>query len=178
MNTQSAATVAAALALSLGLVSVQADAATAQSRNTLHLVKTDSVSHASGRVIHLGTIVVTPPKAAKADYSKTRGSTAYLGTIHVTAQDSTESRLAARMAESQGAVYLGVVQVGREDSLDARYAQRLAAERGAAYLGTVQVLPKGAEARTLASLVKIGERLAGNMRFVFQGALAFDRAGG
>lgn len=179
MNTKTATTVAAALALSLGLGSVQADAATSQASSKLHLKETGTVSHASGRVIHLGTILVTPPKAAKVDFSKRRGSTAYLGTVHVSAADSTEARMAARYAKSNGAAFLGVVEVTREDSMDARYAQRLAhATAGTAYLGTVLVKPAGAQARALAGLANLETRLAENVRFVVFGTLAFDRAGG
>ena len=164
MNTKTAATVAAALVLSLGFAPLRADAA--------------AVSHASGRVIHLGTIVVTPPKAAKPVFSKIYGSTAFLGTIHVTAADSADARLAARYAKSRGAAFLGVVEVTREDSVDARYAQRLAAERGAAYLGSVQVAPVGFGLHTLAGLAGLERRLADNAHFMVFGALAFNRAGG
>lgn len=165
MNTKSAATIATVFALTLGITPIQADA-------------TASVSHPSGRVIHLGTIVVTPPKAAKPVSGKFYGSTAFLGTINVTIADSADGRLAARAAKSRGAMYLGVVQVGREDSLDARYAQRLADERGAAYLGSVQVAPVGFGSRTLAGLAGLERRLADNAQFVVFGALAFNRAGG
>ena len=164
MNTKIAATIATALVLSLGFAPLCADAA--------------AVSHASGRVIHLGTIVVTPPKATKIDFSKTRGSTVYLGKVDVTAADSADARLAARYAKSRGAAFLGVVEVTREDSVDARYAQRLAAERGAAYLGSVQVAPVGFGRRTLAGLAGLERRLADNTHFMVYGALAFNRAGG
>ena len=178
MNMNCIAKVCATVALGLSLMGASLAADAASARTSATHAETSASPYTQGKVIHLGTIVVTPPKAAQVDFSKTRGSTAYLGTVKVTAADSAESRMAARAARSQGAMYLGVVQVGREDSLDARYAQRLAAERGGAYLGTVQVMPKGAEARTLAGLVMMGERLANNMRFVVLGTLAFDRAGG
>ena len=181
MNTRTATTtVAATLALSLGLVTVQAEAAVSQSRTKLHLVETGAVSHASGTVIHLGTIRVTAPKAAptKVDFSKRRGSTAFLGTVQVTADDSPDGLLAARYAKSKGAAFLGVVEVTRDDSLDARYAQSLAVAPGTAYLGSIQVTLANAQSPVLASILRLEHLLTGKNGYAVLGTLAFGRAGG
>ncbi|HEX2667947.1 MAG TPA: hypothetical protein VHP13_06190 [Gammaproteobacteria bacterium] len=158
MNTTTKLSAAVALGLCLMGASLAADAASAapaaKAQTTL---TTGAPSHGQARnVIHLGTIKVTAADAEGARQPKRNyGSTAYLGRVEVTADDSAASRAAAATAAKQGAFYLGAVTVTNADSEDARVAANLADEPGTLYLGAVTVTARDAKAPVLGGVMAV-----------------------
>ena len=161
---------AAALALSLGLTSLTANATCTDT------VKAHTTSH--GRVMQLGTIHVSATDVEGGKKHPARGRTAYLGRITVTRADSDQAHYAAREAARTGALYLGTIEVTADDSLDARYAARLAAAPGTAYLGSIRVTRANSNASLLASAETGSRHLSRFTVLRIIGALAFGRAGG
>ncbi|HEY4127681.1 MAG TPA: hypothetical protein VGN70_06510 [Gammaproteobacteria bacterium] len=111
MNSITKISTAVVLGLSLMGMNLAAEAASAQPAVKAARSQGSGVSHASGKVIHLGTIEVTPADVAGTHAAKPGYGTAYLGTIRVTPSDSSDVRYAVSAAQQSGAVYLGTVQV-------------------------------------------------------------------
>jgi hypothetical protein len=104
-----------------------------------------------------------------------RGSTAYLGTIQVTRQDTAEARLAERHAQGSGRVFLGTVEVTAEDSPDARFA---ANQSGSFYVGSIEVTQKDAKSPVISGLVAVRRFLGTAATLAMISTLVFARAWG
>ena len=109
MNTTTKFSTAIVLGLSLMGMNAAADAASARPVAKAAQVQTGTSRYTGGKVIQLGTIVVT---RADAEGSKAvQPKTLYLGSIYVTPADSLDARYAARQAEKPGTLFLGSINV-------------------------------------------------------------------
>jgi hypothetical protein len=164
MNTTTKLSTAIVLGLSLLGMSA-ADAASARLVTKAALVQTGAGSYTSGKVIHLGTIVVTPADTgAKAPAHK---GTVDLGVVKVTAADTLEARAARKRT-----VYLGSIDVTPVNSA-ARYAVA-----GTVDLGVISVKAKGHRVPVIGSLVAAIDSTHSRSMLAAVGALVFARAGG
>jgi hypothetical protein len=147
--------ISAAVVLGLGLMgaNLAADAASVNPAAKAAQSQGSGVSYSSGKVIHLGTIVVTPTDVPGAHAAKAKphyGSTAYLGVIRVTPSDSS----------------------------DVRYAVSAAQQSGAVYLGTVQVKAHNGKLPVIGSLLALADSTSSRSMLTMVGALVFGRTGG
>ncbi|HEY3858073.1 MAG TPA: hypothetical protein VGM47_00525 [Gammaproteobacteria bacterium] len=144
--------ISAAVVLGLGLMgtTLAAEAASVNLAAKAAQSQGSGVSYSSGKVIHLGTIVVTPADAPGAHTAKHNYGTAFLGTIRVTPADS----------------------------IDARYAVSVAQQPGAVYLGTVQVRAHNGKLPVIGSLLALADSTSSRSMLTMVGALVFGRTGG
>ena len=181
MNTTTRLSTAVVLGLGLMGMSVAADAASARLIASAAQVKSGGTSYSTGKIIHLGTIVVTRADAegAKAPKAKPSYSTARIGEINVTAADSLEARVAVKAAQRQGSVYLGSISVTAADSTDVHYAVRDARQQpGTLFLGTVNVQAKSRRLPVIGTLVAAVDSTSSRSLLAAVGALVFTRPGG
>ncbi|HEY3643982.1 MAG TPA: hypothetical protein VGM16_01475 [Gammaproteobacteria bacterium] len=165
MNTTSR--LSTAIVLGLGLLGMSAaDAASARPVTKAQQVQSGVTSHASGKVIHLGTILVTPADKTGAKAPAAKG-TLDLGEVDVTAADTLEAR-----AARQHTVYLGSIEVTPANSA-ARYAVA-----GTVDLGVVSVRAKAHRVPVIGSLVAAIDSTHSRSMLAAVGALVFARAGG
>lgn len=165
MNTTTKLSIAIVLGLSLLGMSA-ADAASARPLTKAGQAQT-GVSYTSGKVIHLGTIVVTPADMPGAKAATKPAGTIYLGVVNVTAADTLEARAARR-----NTVYLGSIEVTPANSA-ARYAVA-----GTVDLGVINVKAKGHRIPVIGSLVAAIDSTHSRSMLAAVGALVFARAGG
>jgi len=182
MNMNRIAKLSAAVTLGLGLLggSLAADAASVHAATTRAEIGASPYTH--GKVINLGTIVVTRADlegAPKVEARLSSGRTAFLGRIKVTADDTEEVRAAARVAREQGTMFLGAVTVTGADTAEARYAATQAASQpGTFFIGTVNVTARDTKPALVGAVVVAVRRLKSNATFSVISALVFERAGG
>ena len=179
MNMNRIAKLSAAVTLGLSLMGASLAADAASARSTAAQSQSGGSSYVAGKVIHLGTIVVTPADAAGSAKPETAyGRTAYLGHIEVTTKDSTEARAVAASIKP-GTAFLGEVVVSAKDSEEARYAAaQAAAQPGTAFLGIVEVTAKDTKPAFVGKTVVALRRIGHNAMVSMISALAFVRVGG
>ena len=166
MNTTTRLSTAIVLGLSLLGMSA-ADAASARPVTKAGQIQTGASSYTSGKVIHLGTILVTPADMPGAKAAAKPAGTIYLGEVQVTAADTLEARAARRRT-----VYLGSIDVTPVNSA-ARYAVA-----GTVDLGVINVKAKGHRIPVIGSLVAAIDSTHSRSMLAAVGALVFARAGG
>ena len=153
MNRIAKLSTAAALGLSLMSASLAADAASARPAFNATQAENGGGHLGRGKVLQLGTIVVTSADAEGVKVVKIKpnyGSAAYLGRITVTPADS----------------------------VDARYAANLAKQPGVMFLGTIQVKARNGKLPVLGNLVAAMDSTRTRNLLAVVGALVFERAGG
>jgi len=164
-----------AIVLALGLLAVSA-AGAASARPMTHAAQaqTGTTSYAAGKVIHLGTILVTRADAegAQAPIAKPQAGTVFLGEVDVTPADTLAARAARR-----NTVYLGSIEVTPADSAEARYAMR-GQQSGAVFLGSIDVKAKGHRVPVIGTLIAAIDSTHSRSLLAAVGALVFARAGG
>jgi len=181
MNMNHIAKLSAAVALGLSLMGASLAADAASVRTSATRAETSASPYTQGKVIHLGTIVVTRADEEGAPKAKAHPSygTRFLGRIKVTADDTEAARDAAVTARAQGTMFLGAVTVTAADSPDARYAATQAARQpGTLFLGTVVVTSRDTKPALVGELVAAVRRLQSRATFSVISALVFERAGG
>ena len=163
-----------AIVLALGLFGMgAAGAASARPMTQAALVQTGATSYAAGKVIHLGTILVTRADAegAPAPVAKPRAGTVFLGEVDVTPADTLATRAARRHI-----VYLGSIEVTPADSAEARYVMR--GQQSTVFLGSIDVKAKGHRVPVIGTLIAAIDSTHSRSLLAAVGALVFARAGG
>jgi len=182
MNMNRIAKLSAAVTLGLGLMGMGVAADAANQHAATPRVETSASPYTHGKVIRLGTIVVTRADmdgALKAKAHPSYGSMVFLGRIKVTADDTEEARAASRVARKQGTVFLGAVTVTGADTPETRYAAAQAASQpGTFFVGTVNVTSRDTKPALVGEVMAAVRRLKSNAAFSVISALVFERAGG